>query len=367
MSLGLLERNQAQLEQADDPLARAALLQDRAVILARIGRLDESAEALAASRASAGDAPPRRVALRAAYVEALQSYFHKRFQPALDALRQVLDDARELADAALVAECESALALFLQREGDVRGAARHARSVIANAAAPTEARYRAQLALASLHQDAHDLQGAMRVYEQMRPTVDALDDEVAHASLLHRIATAHAAHARQLAASGRLDAASVQRAVDALERSIAYTASLREMVPAANDQLLLAEMRILQRRYDEALALYERHLPHAEGEGFLVEVTAALSDRAYCLLQTGRTEAAHTEIAAALARLNEGTPAEIRAIVHDNAAAVLERRGRSEEGAQHRTLARIAWEAHAHEQREALRLLREAEGADDPR
>jgi hypothetical protein len=133
------------------------------------------------------------------------------------------------------------------------------------------------------------------------------------------------------------------------------------MVPVGIDQLLLAEMRILQKRYHDALALYEQYLPNAEGEGFLVEVTAALSDRAYCLLQTGRTEAAHIEIVAALARLNDGTPAEIRAIVHDNAAAVLERRGRPEEGAQHRTLARIAWEAHAHEQRETLRLLKAAE------
>lgn len=361
MSLGLLERNERELARSASADERIRLLQDRAVILARIGRLDESTRALDDARALYDDDTGRPLQMRSDYVAALQSYFHKRFQAALESLQFVLDAARAGGNAPLTAECESALALFLQREGDVRGSAWHARAVIANGEAPTEALYRAQLALASLHQDAHDPEGAMRLYEAMQPTVARLDDEVARASLLHRIATARAARARQLAAQGKLDATTLQLAVQALEESIRFAASLREMVPVGIDQLLLAEMRILQRHYDEALQLYEQYLPNAEGEGFLVEVTAALSDRAYCLLQLGRTEAAHIEIVAALARLNDGTPAEIRAIVHDNAAAVLERRGRPEEGAQHRTLARIAWEAHAHEQRETLRLLRVAE------
>ncbi len=65
-----------------------------------------------------------------------------------------------------VAECESAFALFMQREGDVRAALALASSVLANSEATLEARYRASLAMASLHQDAHDHETAYRLYRE---------------------------------------------------------------------------------------------------------------------------------------------------------------------------------------------------------
>ncbi|MCK6430986.1 MAG: hypothetical protein L6Q72_18165, partial [Burkholderiaceae bacterium] len=48
---------------------------------------------------------------------------------------------------------------------------------------------------------------------------------------------------------------------------------------------------------------------------------------------------------------------EIRAIVHGNLASMLQELGRADEAREHAALARIAWEATAHEQREARRLL----------
>ena len=123
------------------------------------------------------------------------------------------------------------------------------------------------------------------------------------------------------------------------------------------DHLLLAEMNVLQGRYAEALALYDTYLPSAEGDGFLHEVTAAMSDRGHCCLAMGRTDEGLAQLQTALQRVDESTPHDIRAIAHGNLAAALNRLGRSAEAEQHRLMAGMAWDTYAHEQREARRLL----------
>jgi tetratricopeptide (TPR) repeat protein len=182
------------------------------------------------------------------------------------------------------------------------------------------------------------------------------------ASWMGRSAASQAAHVRQAAASGELDARALKEAVNALERSIAYSEQLTDAPDFALNRLLLAEMRVLQKRYRDALALYDAQLPVIEGDGFLHEVTAAMADRAQCLLRLGDADGAYVQAAAAARRLDESTPADIRAIVHDNMAAALLQAGQAIEAEQHRVLSRMAWETYAHEQREARRLLREQPG-----
>jgi len=176
-------------------------------------------------------------------------------------------------------------------------------------------------------------------------------------SWLQRSALTHAAHTRQAAALGELETRALNAAVDALQKSIAFASGLPGGPDTTLDHLLLAEMRVLQRRYDEALALYEAHLPSAEGEGFLHEVTAAEADRGQCLIELGRREEGLAQLVAALKRVDESTPSDVRAIVHANLAAALKIMGRAAEAEQHRALAGMAWETYAHEQREARRLL----------
>jgi tetratricopeptide (TPR) repeat protein len=258
---------------------------------------------------------------------------------------------------ALVGECESALALFMQREGDVRTAARYARAVLANSGATLESRYRAYLALGSLHQDAYDYEEAARLYGEAEGLVHQLDDDIAMSSWLQRSALTQAAHARQAAAMDELDGRALANAISALRKSIAFAGGLADGPDTTLDHLLLAEMLVLQNRHADAIALYDAYLPSAEGEGFLHEVTAAMADRASCFIKLGRNEEGHEQLERALKRVDETTPADIRAIVHSNLAAVLKAEGRIEEAGQHHRLGEMAWQTYAHEQREARRLL----------
>lgn len=357
MSQRLLEANQRRVDAAGSAADRTRLLQDRAVLLSRLGRIDDATRTIESALASAPKDAPAEVTLRFDYVRSIRIYFAKRFGEALELMQAVCSRAETARHRVLQAECESALALYAQREGDVRTAARYARSVLATDEATLESRYRAFLALASLHQDAYDFGAASRLFAEAEPVVRELGDDIATASWQQRTAVTLAAHARQEAAAGELDATSLRAAIDALSKSIRYATGLEGGPDTTLDHLLLAEMNVLQKKYREAMTLYDTHLPSAEGEGFLHEVTIALADRARCRIELGAVDAGYAELVAALRRVDEATPADVRAIVHDNMAGALDRLGHVGEAQQHRTLGRMAWQTHAHQQREARRLL----------
>ena len=359
MSQRLLEANQRNVAAAAHVTERIRLLQDRAVLLARLGRVPEAERILADAEEEMPADAPRALKVRFAYVRAIDTYFSNRFVEAQHKMYAALREARKTNELSLIAECESALALFMQREGDVRAAVAHARSVLANSDATLESRYRASLALASLHQYAHDHETAYRLYRETQAVVKDLDDEIAMASWLQRAALAKAAHARQSAGCGELDKSGVKQAIADLQQCIEYAAKVPDGPTTTLDQLLLAEMYVLQKRYTQALALYDLHLPQCEGDGFLHECTAAMADRAHCLLQLGQTDAGYAQAVAALKRLDEAAPADIRAIVHENMAAALEAVKQPAQARQHRTMAQAAWDAHGHEQSETRRLLQE--------
>ncbi len=362
MSNRLLEVNQQKLGNEPNAVERIRLLQDRAVLQARLGRTDEALRTLDAARQAAPVGLPIPLALRFDYVHAIARYFSKHFAEARSKMHEVLEQAACHPDVGLISECESALALFLQREGDVRGAARHARAVLARSESSLESRYRATLALASLHQDARDYEEAIRLYRETREVVRDLGDDIAMASWMQRSALSQASHVRQAAAYDELDTGTLNDAVAALEESIEYARKLADAPDIGLNHLLLAEMRVLQKRYRDAIAMYDAHLPAAEGDGFLHEVTAAMADRSHCLLKLGDGDGAYSQAAAALHRVDESTPADIRAIVHENMSSALRNNGHRIEAEQHRVLARMAWETYGHEQREARRLLHEQSG-----
>ena len=62
------------------------MLQDRAVLLARLGRVDEADRTLADAEQQMPSGAPRALLLRFAYARAIGTYFSKRFS---DAQRQM--------------------------------------------------------------------------------------------------------------------------------------------------------------------------------------------------------------------------------------------------------------------------------------
>ena len=94
MSTRLLEANQQQVASATDPAERAQLLQDRAILQARLGRTEEALRTLdLAEQDAPADLAPA-LALRFAYARAIARYFGKHFAEAREQMTAVLERAR---------------------------------------------------------------------------------------------------------------------------------------------------------------------------------------------------------------------------------------------------------------------------------
>ena len=110
MSTRLLEVNQQQVADAPDACERTRLLQDRAILQARLGRPDEAVKTLEAAEEAATAKLPAPLRLRFDFARAIAAYFGKHFDQAREQMSAVARNAGELGDAALRTECESALA-----------------------------------------------------------------------------------------------------------------------------------------------------------------------------------------------------------------------------------------------------------------
>lgn len=332
--------------------------QDRAIEAARRGRLDEARAAYAEAVAMAArlSPPDAGLALRCAYVEALITYFGRQVGPAIEALRELPSRARALADGELLAECASTLALFCLRNGEVRSATVYARDALAEVAAAPDARYRAALALANLHQDAHQTGEAQRHYELALHAAAEAGDVLGTARVMCNQAAAQVSEVRQAAAAGRPDETTARAALAAVETSLGAVDRIDGAGPMALDYLLMGEALQLTGRWAESLALFDQYLEPAARDGELPELVIARADRAVCLLELGRLDEALAAAQAALASLDHASPADARAVAHAALARVLEARG-DPEATNHRALAQAAWEIRAREQRDTARLM----------
>ena len=96
MSQRLLEANQRSVAAAAHVNERVRLLQDRAVLLARLGRVAEAERTLSDAEQLMPEDAPRVLKLRFAYVRAIDAYFSKRFAGAQRKMYAALRDAHEL-------------------------------------------------------------------------------------------------------------------------------------------------------------------------------------------------------------------------------------------------------------------------------
>ncbi|MGZ9075997.1 MAG: hypothetical protein ACXW13_09500, partial [Burkholderiaceae bacterium] len=80
------------------------MLQDRAVLLARLGRVAEAERTLAEAEQQMPADAPRALELRFAYVRAIDCYFSNRFRDAQQTMYEALREARKSNEPVLISE-----------------------------------------------------------------------------------------------------------------------------------------------------------------------------------------------------------------------------------------------------------------------
>ncbi|MBI5259661.1 MAG: hypothetical protein HY855_24370 [Burkholderiales bacterium] len=110
--------------------------------------------------------------------------------------------------------------------------------------------------------------------------------------------------------------------------------ALSTMVP-----LLRAEVRSVERRWLEAISLFEANIGTAQAQGQARLVPKHQAELAYCLAKVGRLDQAFAELASALGDKSRCTDPDDLYVLHSRAAAVLDELGRPTDAEDHRNRA----------------------------
>ncbi len=314
-----------------------------AIRLARQGRTADARESL--DRAQRGLAPDASAAQRAALTlaHAYCLFFESRLDEAIKTIAQARDLAAAAQSADLEADCDATLALFHTRSGDLTQSVHLARRALARVSDDNAGvQYRAHLALATVMQMA-GLPEAFAEYRAAREHARRIQDDMAVAAALHRMAIAQALQARQQFEAGTLSADTARQAIVGLQSSMDMTASVAPAATPVVDGLILAQLHLLSGEIDRADALYARLIPRARAEGHGPVMAHAFAEYALCHAYAGRRDEALALVREALDMERANEEPMMLAILYRAAAATYAELDRPEDFRRYDALARQAW------------------------
>lgn len=361
----LLARLDAAIAASRQPVATACLRAERAVFLARQGRLDEARRAIDELQAQWSLRPQAAVSAWVALAEAMHGYFSDLGAGAHDKLLR----AHALSAAAGLAPLQALAAAWLahvdfDRRDDARMAQHVTQALTLAAPDHHSARSRACLVVSRGYHFAQRLDRAQPWYRQAREHALAEGDDAALSALMHNQAQLRATQARMaelFADDPAGDAADHGRhGLLGAESAGHYDANAGTNALAVLGPLLRAHLLVVHERHAEAAALFEAHLAEGERRGLAPWQPGYLADLAWCRLKLGDRDGARTiaeQVQDQVARVRD---IDDRALAEARLARVFEALGDADAAARHADHARKDWRAHCAERDRIVALLDEA-------
>lgn len=341
----LLDRNTLALADTTTPAERAPLLIERAVVLARLGRLDDARAALTQAAQASRDHRSPLLNVRMQLARATCDFLVDKEAQAIEAFQQAYADGVALGDASLRAECAAELAFALQHMRRVQEAIVLAAEALHWARTEDHAtRYTAYLTLAILAHAAGLLEPALRLFRLAHGAAQAMDDQLGVGSVVRHMARLQALQVRIRYEQGAPDAESLKQSIVGVQSGIAFSRmSERVSDSDAYDYTQLAALMMLQKRYTEALTLLNEYSPHLLPAGYQQEYALAQSDRAICLLGIGDNASALGASEDAVSRMKTLRQAYAQALICSQHARILAALGRAD-AESFAARARAAWQ-----------------------
>ena len=362
-----LERLEAAIAATANPLDRARLQAERAAMLARLGRMEEAADARVAALGERGPAAEPSISIALAMAEAMADFYRDFNLAARDRLRR----AHALASAARLRPQQALAAAWLAHidylQHDLPALARHLDEAFGHSDDQAhDTRARACLVVAQALHWAGDEAGATPWYTRARAHAQAAGDDATRSALMHNQAWLRGVQAREAllwaGSSGTAlgtgpspsdvhvqAARNLDRWIDS--RSLDASLSLLEALLAVDRgdaELARSQLQAL------APVLVEQGLGHLRAW--------AEADQAWCCLvgSVPDAQSARAHAQAALGALEPQQEPEDRALTHARLAQVQQRLGDAEAAAHHALCAEADTLAHRQRQqamREALAPL----------
>jgi hypothetical protein len=369
----LLTKLDAAIMAAPNPIEARCLQAERAALLARQGRLEAARAVIDELGAQLAWQPNTPLRAWLALAEGLHGYYSALGRGAQASIEHAYTLTQGFAP---LQRLHGLAAAWLANMAFANDDMPRLASLVCEALTTTApehhgARARATLVAAYAYHFAAVMPRAMPWYEASRRHAIAEGDETHLSALMHNQAWMRASQAR-MALLFEADASDAGRG-DAIghallgAESIGHydagvgTASLGSLVPMLRAQVLTA-----QRRWAEALALFDLHFDAALTDGLTRLAPCLLADRAWCEWHQERAAKARVLAAAAEQALTQVCDTDDRAMACARLAQVAAALGDAAAAQRHRNAAQTHYAAHREQQQRIVALLDQALTGIDP-
>jgi len=354
----LVQQLDAAIAQAEGVFERESLKARRAAVLARHGSFAEARFALAGLRSQNQRLRNPLLAAWIALVDGLIEHCEALAPGAHEKFTRAHDLAEAAGAPALQAEAAAWLAVTDFNANDLPALVVHLAEALRLAPADGHAaRARAALVAADAYRFAGNDAAAEPWYRCVRRHATAEGDVSLVSMLLHNIAAFRAGRISLDDALGGADREECQRVLLEVESTGNYDAGVGNGQLLAMVPLLRAQLLVVLGAFDEAIAVFDAHLPRARGEGQAHREARYLADAAYAEVRLGRLDEAARRlrlIQTVLPLLGE--PDDLAA-AHARLAVVTRALGRDDAAAAHEARSQEARARHADEQRQLAEAL----------
>lgn len=358
-----LQRLDTAVAQAETPLTRECAKADRAVRLARMGRLQDARFALAGLRSQQQRLRAPLLEARIAFLTGMIEHFTSLSAGARALFLQARETAEQAGDRPLAALAAAWAAQTLLNASELEDMAAQMRTVLEQASPGDHATWsRLALALCVAFDYAGDLTASQRWATLARQHASQDDDSSMISAVLYNMSSLRASRIAFEDAWGRADLEEAGRALLEIESTGHYdfgagSSGLGALVPTMRALLLT----VLARR-DEAIVLFEHHLAAIREQGHASISGRYLAEWAWCEAGNGHLDRARRMAHRSqqdLDAVDGDTDAHTQAATFARLAQVLERCGRTEEAVVLRGEAAVALEAWRRYQQRMQRVLAE--------
>jgi tetratricopeptide (TPR) repeat protein len=313
---------------------------ERSVVLARLGELEHARKEVSALRALPHTDGNGVLHAWLWLAEGLIDYHENFSERARDRVHRSLALARSVRAPRIQALAAAWLAHIEFRVQSDTSAIEHVKLAL-QLAAPDHhgARTRACILVAGIYQFVGNDSLALPWYAQARMHATREGDGASLSAMAYNMAMFRVMNVRLSALFGGHDSLAAKRARLGTESSMFLDQSLRNRALNHHPPMQQAQILVVHREFAAALALYDKHLADAMAQGLSSSQCLYEADRAWCLLELGRSDEALAAARTADSAFIGATELEEQTVAHGVLAQVYSRLGLAELGDRHAQLA----------------------------
>lgn len=318
---------------------------ERSVVLARLGELELARQEVAALRSLPESTSNGVLHAWLWLAEGLIDFHENLGARGRDRVHRSMALARSVRAPRIQALAAAWLAHLDFRDQNDASAIEHARLAL-QLASPDHhgARSRACILIAGIYHFTGHEELALPWYNQVRLHATQEGDGASLTSIAYNMAALRVSAVRLAALFGKHDSLAAKRARLGTESSMFLDQTIRNRALNHHSPMQQAQILLVHQEFAAALALYDRHLTEALAQGLDSSQCLFEADRAWCLLELGRSDEALAAARLADSAFIGATEPEEQTIAHGVLAQVYSRLGLPDQGERHELAAAATYQ-----------------------